>query len=264
FSFVIDPADTTLNEMEIWYPGSDLFSIELINNRSSKSFACPVNSKKDIILNGKFVGRIYHRDKEPNNGKNHINLFLYKNAPSGRWTVKLKGEKVFDGRYHTWIERDGSCRKCQSRFDPSFAVSNSTTGTIANGFNSISCGAYDTSSTSFRIAPFSSKGPTLDGRFKPDILAPGVSIRAAKSTPVTSNLPRPSTTTMSGTSMAAPRVTGVTALVLEVLPKNTPFWQIRNIIIGSADPILGADASRTGSGKLNTVKAIRAAKKYAE
>ena len=264
FSFIIDQADTTLNEMEIWYPGNDLFSFELINNRSGKSFTCPVNSRRDVILNGSTIGRIYHRDKEPNNGKNHINLFLFRNAPSGRWIVKLKGKKVFDGRYHAWIERDGGCRTCQSRFDPSFAVSNSTTGTIANGYNSIVCGAYDATSSSFKMASFSSKGPTLDGRFKPDIIAPGWNILAAKSTPVSSNLPRPSTTRMSGTSMAAPHVTGATALVLETLPENTPFWKIRNIIIGSADPVLGADASRVGSGKLNITKAVATAEQYRE
>ena len=264
FSFIVDKADTTLNEMEIWYPGSDLFSIELINNRYGKSFRCPVNSKRDVVIGGATIGRIYHRDKEPNNGKNHINLFLYKNAPSGRWTVKLKGKKIFDGRYHAWIERDGSCSTCQSRFDPSFAVTNATTGTIANGYNSIVVGAYDATSGGFKMAPFSSKGPTLDGRFKPDIIAPGWNIRAARSTPGSSQLPRPSTTRMSGTSMAAPRVAGATALVLELLPKNTPFWQIRNIIIGAADPVLGADATRTGGGKLNIMKAVATAKQYAE
>lgn len=264
FSFLIQRADRTLNEMEIWYHGNDQFRIELINNKSGQSFKCPINSRQNIILNGKKIGRIYHRDSEPNNGKNHINLFLYKNAPSGRWTVKLKGEKVSDGRYHAWIERDGSCKNCQSRFDPSFADASSTTGTIANGFNSIVCGAFDATLRSFAMAPFSSKGPTLDGRSKPDIVASGRYISAARSTPASSEVPRPSTTRMSGTSMASPRVAGATALVLEQLPPNTPFWQIRNIIIGTANPVKTREPSRVGAGKLNIPAAVNTAKRLAE
>ena len=262
FSFLIQQADTTLNEMEIWYGGNDRFNIELINDATGRSFSCPVNGKRDIILNGKRIGRIYHRDKEPNNGKCHINLFLYKSAPSGRWTVKLTGARISDGRYHAWIERDGSCSQCQSRFDPSFANSASTTGTLANGYNTIVCGAYNDTTPEFRVAPFSSRGPTLDGRFKPDILAPGWHILAAKSTPRNSTVPRPSSVRMSGTSMASPKVAGTVARVLDILPENTPYWQIRNLVIGTAAPVIGGDAARVGSGTLNIGRALEAAQLY--
>ncbi len=60
------------------------------------------------------------------------------------------------------------------------------TGTPAINENIITVGALDTNGTprdkrDDRVAEFSSRGPTPDGRVKPDILAPGVMIMAANS-----------------------------------------------------------------------------------
>ena len=59
------------------------------------------------------------------------------------------------------------------------------------------------------LAPFSSIGPTSDGRIKPDVVAPGVTVSAGKSS-------KPDECTRSvlhGTSMATPLVGGGAAIV---------------------------------------------------
>ncbi|MGD2250741.1 MAG: S8 family serine peptidase, partial [Candidatus Methanofastidiosia archaeon] len=66
------------------------------------------------------------------------------------------------------------------------------------------------------LASFSSRGPTTDGRTKPDITAPGVSIYAADSGTSCSD------TGMSGTSMATPHIAGVSALMLDANGSATP------------------------------------------
>jgi serine protease AprX len=77
------------------------------------------------------------------------------------------------------------------------------------------------------LAPFSSRGPTSDGRVKPDIVAPGVSIAAASANSTASYEVK------DGTSMASPFVAGLAALILERQPAWTPS-QVRSAILGTA------------------------------
>jgi subtilisin family serine protease len=95
-------------------------------------------------------------------------------------------------------------------------------------------GAYAVGAVSYRdwasseIEDYSSRGPTADGRTKPDISAPaGVQTRS---------YPR----AFSGTSAATPHVAGAAALLLSVEPSRTPN-EMRSVIGSSA-----RDAGSTG------------------
>jgi serine protease AprX len=66
------------------------------------------------------------------------------------------------------------------------------------------------------LAPFSSRGPTVDGRVKPDVIGPGVHVEAAQAGTTAGYV------TFSGTSMATPYVAGVVALGLQSRPSATP------------------------------------------
>ena len=63
---------------------------------------------------------------------------------------------------------------------------------------------------------YSGRGPTRDCIVKPEILAPGTGIRSC------GNMGTRSFSIKSGTSMAAPVVTGMLALLLEKYPELTP------------------------------------------
>lgn len=66
------------------------------------------------------------------------------------------------------------------------------------------------------LAEFSSRGPTSDGRIKPDVLAPGMKIWTADAGDVTSYLQ------MVGTSASTPFIAGIAALLLEASPETVP------------------------------------------
>ncbi|KAK1757133.1 peptidase S8/S53 domain-containing protein [Echria macrotheca] len=76
------------------------------------------------------------------------------------------------------------------------------------------------------MAAFSSRGPTAEGRFKPDVVAPGTSILSAhsRSAPPSNRdfgtSPDPDWLFDSGTSMATPLVAGCAAVLRETLVKN--------------------------------------------
>lgn len=94
---------------------------------------------------------------------------------------------------------------------------------------SFSVGATDSGDI---IASFSSRGPvTVDGsnRLKPNISAPGVSIR--------SSVPGTGYSFSSGTSMAGPHVAGLVGLLIDAVPAlEGDVDQIEDIIEGSAVP----------------------------
>jgi len=103
--------------------------------------------------------------------------------------------------------------------------SSGTMGAPADADTILAVGAV---SSSGAIAGFSSRGPTYDGRIKPEVCAQGVGSYCAGTGD------QYELTTMSGTSASCPILAGVAALVLQAHPNYTPA-QVREAILMTAD-----------------------------
>jgi serine protease AprX len=112
------------------------------------------------------------------------------------------------------------------------------------------------------IAPFSSNATTLDGHFKPDIVAPGKNIIGALSasswwrTDYADRVVNGNYFRISGTSTAAPMVAGAVALLLQDEPNLTPD-QVKYRLTATANKTWpGYNATTAGAGYLDVSAAV--------
>ena len=128
-----------------------------------------------------------------------------------------------------------------------------TIGTPGAARGALTVGAMaDLGQKGFLQAYFSSRGPTADGRVKPDVSAPGVGITSAQAGRTTGYV------TWSGTSMATPFVAGVALLMLDANRALTPA-AVKDVVRATAVDWgrAGADGDY-GAGRLDAYAALKA------
>jgi serine protease AprX len=110
----------------------------------------------------------------------------------------------------------------------------------------------------YGVSYFSAKGPTSDGRMKPDLVAPGERIVSCApmndaNGPITEALFRED----SGTSMAAPHVSGAIAAFLSVRGefKGRP-EQVKDIIVNGATDLKRRPEFQ-GTGLLDLLRSLQ-------
>jgi len=113
----------------------------------------------------------------------------------------------------------------------------------ADGRHVIAVGAVNIANS---VASFSSRGPTADGRIKPDVVGLGVNVFAAKSS-------NQGYENLDGTSMSCPLIAGVCALVLEEFPHLTVSDMLQIIRYSGDTPSPNNDR---GWGKVDAVRAL--------
>jgi len=210
------------NQMEVWYPGVEGDPGLRVRLRTPGGVTLPQAVRQgetwDLYEDGREdaapLGRISHREKDPDNGDHQIDVrlpHLEGQGLDGRpWEIELSREGT-GVSFHAWIDQDdlGS-----SRFEE--PVESHTINSIGCSRSLTTVGAFDTSEReSLRLAyEVTANGPTRDTpRFpeiqgKPEVSAPGVAIVAARA--------HGGVTVMSGTSMAAAHVTGMAALLFQL------------------------------------------------
>lgn len=248
--------DRTPNEMEIWYDGTDVLSVNIYDDNQKVLLSSTPFTDELILKDGDEVGICLHRQKEPNTGKNQINILVNGKLNSKFWTIELVARTVQNGRYHCYIERDDVG---QSIFLPQVANKTHTTNSICNSKFSIVVGAYNQIDEAKSILSFSSSGPTADGRMKPELVAPGFKIKSSCSSSGRENRASNKLTSKSGSSMAAPYVASLVMKILEKEP-DLDITEIRKKLFSACDTAFfkenNLDIFRAGHGYVNPDKII--------
>lgn len=236
-----------------------------------------------LVGNDTLAYRIQSIAQDPSNNKPNIRIEV-RNLTGHRVALHLKAQQGrvdvwhnvrLDLRYTNWgLAWNGRGRANWIDGDVDYGV-----GEPAGvGPDVISVGAYrsvEIAGNGFQlygdIAPFSSFGPTVDGRVKPDITAPGVVVASSVSSfdpsvgsvvsPVSFNGKTYGFLRYSGTSMSGPVVCGTVALMLEANPYLSAN-EIREIIRSTArqddktGTLPATGHNRWGWGKLDAWSAV--------
>ncbi len=277
------------------------FNLEIVNLATLKSKYATgfLNATKDSTIN-----YIFKDGTDSCNINVYTGISAYNHKPhafanlEGNNQFRLRmSVKATEGTVNAWnwylINYYGIERPFSAVTKDSISIEGNTTTTIsdfASTKRAIAVGAM-TSKDSFtnyagntnslgglvgNLAPFSSWGPTADGRVKPDITSPGMGLVSAVNSydaayiiggassgivisRVTHNSKPYSYAIFSGTSMSSPATSGAVALLLSANPKLTPEKVIdllkKNATIDDATGTI--PNAKWGNGKLNLHKAMK-------
>ena len=207
---------------------------------------------EEYLSNGNYVSALLTPYAE--NGGGFLNIKILKGnqteVQQGEWSLKITGIQIpQDEPLHAWVE----LMQNRNVFFQEYVEDKYTITIPGTAEHVISVGAVEVTDGLLSYVN-SSWGPTRTGKEKPDLMAPGVALfgpgvdrcelRALKSD--------------SGTSLAAPHVTGAIALALSHCVKsgrpahNT--HRIKGALQGTSFPRKQTWHKETGYGKLDAEK----------
>ncbi len=220
--------------LELWAERPELFSISITSPTGEVIPRLPARDSPDSnILRFVFEeSTIYvdYRVVEWLSG-NQLIFMRFVKPTAGIWRINVYGLDGSSGVFNMWLPVTEFLTTDVHfvRPSPDTTLTQTATAPLV-----ISVGAYDHLNDSLYIR--SGRGPTADGRLKPDITAPGVSVYGPE--------PGGSYSYRSGTSIAAAHVAGAAALIFSWDIRNAPFSLLSSVNLKT---ILIRGARRSGN-----------------
>lgn len=273
FTFSIVPSSSSL-DLTLWYPGDSSFTLT-VTPPDGMPLEVPTGTRRhEETPSGSVTVDNALGGPNPLNNDNEARIMLRFLPSFAPWVITVSDRRG-GGRFDGWITMAdagtiiGSDMPPLTIAEPGNAVHVITVGSFNSTAQWPSLAGYQDFSDTHpvgEISYFSSRGPTRDGRQKPEIAAPGAWIVSALSADSFSlrRLTHPDGvhSMMRGTSMAAPYVSGVIALIFAVDP-NLTTAEIKVILTETAieDRFTGSVPNPWfGWGKVNATAAVAAVK----
>ena len=243
---VVDPCE---NALHIWYDRQDRFGVDIVSPDGDRIGPIETGESLDrhVFRDGTVIS-LYHDRLAAGSESNHIACYL-KPLPArgagvraGTWTVRLHGREVRDGRYHGWILRDDTSAWSPGSATLSLPAYLSQRSSVPGyALTGIACASRVLTVANLDVGNevihwTSAKGPTRDGRQKPEIAAPGTDMVGANGFDPSN----PLWVSMTGSSVAAAYTAGVAGLMLACEPRLSA-RDIAEIVTRTARPLPGGD-----------------------
>lgn len=213
--FLINDFEPSMN-LQIWKNYADVYRITVMHPNGSIAgpFGQEIGTSRYRLGSTELL--VYYGEPGPYQIQQEIFIeFIPMKTylDSGIWRVVLTPQHIVTGEYHLWMP-DVKARNVGTRF---LQPTSGATLTIPSTASSvIAVGAYDARQNVF--ASFSGRGwPGETFGVRPDLAAPGVAI--------TTTAPGGGYVSVTGTSFAAPFVTGAAALLMQwgIVRGNDPY-----------------------------------------
>lgn len=231
FEWTSGGSQLVADTIEVWFSSQNECGFVLCDPDGEES---PLVDARTPRITGEFPSgaryELRYTRFHPDNGDHLLGLTIWHDSVErltpGRWVLKVTSDARTPGpTLHAWAER--------SNREFAFAIPDHemTLSIPGTAHSVITVGATSIDGDILAEASFSAHGLTRDNRQKPDVVAPGVNILGAAAGSASGVVGAGSNN--SGTSFAAPHITGLIAVAMSLRPGLNSV-QLRGMLVASA------------------------------